>query len=317
MPPYGSAFGDLSVLAQKFIVQEAAFKIINMGDGAIKTDENFSRKLIIQLAPTGMVPRKADTPHVPVTPEEIVEDTCQAYQKGVSVVHVHARDELENPTHKKEVYGEIFAGIRKKCPGIVICATTSGRTDSDLGHRTEVLELEPEMASLTPGCVNFFKSPSINTLDDIKYLARAMDGHGVKPELEIFEPGFINTIRYLVEKGYLHPPLHFNLLLGSPGGMPAEIRDLAYLVDSLPPGCTWSATGIGRFQSRINVAALLMGGHVRVGLEDSTYYDHRKRILATNEQLVGRIAGIAEELDREIASPAEAREILGLRKQVP
>lgn len=280
------------------------------------TDESLSSKLIIQLAPTGMVPGKADTPHVPVTPEEIVEDTLKAYKKGVSIVHVHARDEQGNPAYKKEIYDLIFTGIRKKCPGIIICATTSGRCDRDLSHRAEVLELEPEMASLTLGSVNFLNSPSINTLEDIKFLAKSMDKHDVKPELEIFDPGFIGMAKYLLDKGHLHPPLHFNLLLGTPGGFPAGLRDLSYLVDSLPEGSTWSAAGIGKYQSRVNSAAVLMGGHVRVGLEDSKYYDHRKRILATNEQLVGRIVTIANEIGREIASTQDAREILGLRKRL-
>jgi len=267
-------------------------------------------KLIIQLAPTGMVPNKTDTPYVPITPEEIIEDTVKAYKKGVSFVHIHARDERGLPTFKKEFFHQIFEGIRKKCPGIIICATTSGRFDRDLCHRTEVLELEPEMASLTLGSVNFPNNPSINTIEDIRFIAKAMESHGVKPELEIFEPGFIGMAKYLLEKGYLSQPLHFNLLLGTPGGFPAGIRDLLYLVESLPEGSTWSAAGIGKYQLNINSAAILMGGHVRVGLEDSIYYDYRKRILATNEQLASRIAAIANELGREIASPRVAREIL-------
>jgi uncharacterized protein (DUF849 family) len=269
-------------------------------------------KLIIQLAPTGMVPNKTDTPYVPITPEEIIEDTVKAYKKGISFVHIHARDELGNSTYKKEFFYQIFDGIRKYCPGIIICATTSGRCDRDLGHRTEVLELEPEMASLTLGSVNFPNQPSINTIDDIRFLAKAMEKHGVKPELEIFDPGFIGMAKYLLEKGYLSQPLHFNLLLGTPGGFPAGIRDLSYLVDSLPEGSTWSAAGIGKYQLNINSAAILMGGHVRVGLEDSIYYDYRKRILATNEQLVGRIAAITTEVGRDIASPMDARKILGI-----
>lgn len=261
-----------------------------------------------------MVPQKSDTPHVPITPEEIARDTYEAYRLGASVVHVHARDERGNPTHRKEVYSRIFSLIREKCPDIVICASTSGRTDRDLGHRTEVLELRPDMASLTLGSVNFLKQPSINTLEDISALARRMGERGVKPELEVFEPGFIQVAEYLLVKGLLHPPLHFNLLLGARGSVPAEMRDLVYLADSLPADSTWSAAGIGRYQSRVNTAAILMGGHVRVGLEDALHYDPGRQVLATNGQLVRRIATIAGDLGREIASPAEAREILGLGK---
>ena len=261
-----------------------------------------------------MVPRKADTPYVPITPEEIAEDCFKAYKLGASVAHVHARDEHGEPTYRKEVYARIFSLIREMCPGMIICASTSGRTDRDLRHRAEVLELRPDMASLTLGCVNFPGQPGINTPVDIDSLARAMDESGVKPELEIFEPGFVGTAKQMLARGELHAPLHFNLLLGSRGSIPADMRDLVYLTDSLPPGSTWSAAGIGRHQASVNVAAILMGGHVRVGLEDALHYDPQRRILATNEQLVRRIVAIAGELGREIASPAEAREMLGLDK---
>ncbi|OPY30759.1 MAG: hypothetical protein A4E28_00136 [Methanocella sp. PtaU1.Bin125] len=259
-----------------------------------------------------MMPRKADTPHVPLTPEEIAEDCHKAYKLGASVVHVHARDERGEPTYRKEVYARIFSLIRERCPDMIICASTSGRTDRDPGHRTEVLALRPDMASLTLGCVNFPGQPAINTPDEVATLARAMDLHGVKPELEIFEPGFVGTAKHMLTLGQLRAPLHFNLLLGSRGSIPAGMRDLVYLTDSLPPGSTWTAAGIGRHQAGVNAAAILMGGHVRVGLEDALHYDPQRRVLATNEQLVRRIVAIAGELGREIASPAEAREMLGL-----
>jgi uncharacterized protein (DUF849 family) len=269
-------------------------------------------KLIIKLAPTGMIPTKHDTPYVPTTPEEIIKDSCEAYKLGVSIVHIHARDEQGKPTHEKRYFEEIFQGIKEKCPEIIICATTSGRVTPQVVHRSEVLDLYPEMASLTMGSMNFPKYPSVNSLDTIKQLATNMKEKNVCPELEIFEPGFINTAKYLASKGLLKTPLHFNLLLGSLGSIPAGMRDLAFLVESLPRGSTWSATGIGRFQTQINAAAILMGGHVRVGIEDSIFYSYPKKELATNTALVKRIVRIANELGREIATPAEAREILGL-----
>ena len=170
------------------------------------------------------------------------------------------------------------------------------------------------MATLSVGTVNFAANPSINTLDSVMDLAARMRGLGIKPELEIFEAGFINTALYLVKKGYLTPPLHFNLLLGSLGSIPAGLRDLVYLVDSIPAGNTWSATGIGRFQIGINTAAIIMGGHVRVGLEDALYHHNATRELATNEKLVKRVARISHEVGREIATPEEARRILGLHE---
>lgn len=271
-------------------------------------------KLILKLAPTGMIPTKSDTPYVPITCEEIVKDTCRAYKLGVSIVHVHARDEQGRPTHKKECFEEIFCEIKKRCSDIIICATTSGRVTPQVEHRSEVLDLNPEMASLTVGSLNFPQHPSVNSMETIKALATLMTDRGILPELEIFEPGFINTAKYLARKGYLKNPLHFNLLLGSLGSIPADVRDLVYLVESLPSGSTWSATGIGRFQTQINVAAMLMGGHVRVGIEDSIYYNYPRKELGTNVKLVKRIVKIAKELGRAIATPDEAREILGLKR---
>lgn len=273
-----------------------------------------AEKLIITLAPTGMIPTKNETPYVPQTAEEIIRDTYEGYNLGVSVVHIHARDENGKPTHKKEVFKEIFDGIRKKCPDIIICATTSGRVDPQVEHRSEVLDLLPDMASLTVGSLNFPKVASVNPLQTVMTLASKMKERGIKPELEIFESGFINTAKYLTRKGFLQKPLHFCLLLGSLGSIPANINDLAYLVNCLPPGSVWSATGIGRFQNQINAAAILMGGHVRIGIEDSIFYNYPSKELATNTKLVERIVRISKELDREIATPLEARKILGLNR---
>jgi len=273
---------------------------------------NLADKLIIKLAPTGMIPMKNDTPYVPITPKEIAEDTYKAYKLGVSVVHIHARDEIGKPTYKKEIYEKIISEIKKRCPDIIICASTSGRVYPQVEHRGEVLDLNPEMASLTVGSLNFPKYPSVNSPETIKVLAKKMLERGILPELEIFEPGFINMANYLARKGYFKLPLHFNLLLGSLGTIPADMRDLTYLVGSLPLGSIWSATGIGRFQTQINVAAILIGGHVRVGIEDSIYYKYPEKELSTNEKLVKRIVRIAQELGREIATPKEARNILGI-----
>lgn len=216
-------------------------------------------KLIIKLAPTGMIPTKDDTPNVPITPKEIIRDTYEAYKLGASVAHVHARDEQGAPTHEKRYFEKIFNGIKEKCPDMIICATTSGRVTPQVEHRSEVLDLYPEMASLTMGSMNFPQHPSVNSLETIKKLAKLMKDRNICPELEIFEPGFINTAKFLVRKNYLKTPLHFNLLLGSLGSISAGIKDLVFLVDSLPSGSTWSATGIGRFQTQINAGAILMG----------------------------------------------------------
>jgi 3-keto-5-aminohexanoate cleavage enzyme len=277
------------------------------------TDISLFEPLIIQLAPTGMIPQKSDNPHVPITPDEIVKDAWKCYRLGVSVVHVHARHKDGKTAYQREIYEDIFEKIRKKCPGIIINASTSGRGVPDLEKRSEVLDLLPEMATLSVGSINFVSQPSFNTLETVKFLARKMGRLGIKPELEIFEAGFINTALYLAKKGYLGNPMHFNLMLGSLGSIPAGLRDLAYLVNSIPEGNTWGAAGIGRFQPGINTAAIIMGGHVRVGLEDALYYHQATRELATNENLVKRVVRIAGDVGREIATPKEARRILGLR----
>lgn len=271
-------------------------------------------KLIVKLAPTGMIPTKQDTPYVPISAEEIIHDAYEAFKLGASVVHVHARDERGVPTHEKRYFKKIIDGIRKLCPEMVICATTSGRVDPQVEHRSEVLDLDLDMASLTVGSLNFPKHPSVNPFETIMRLAAMMKDKGILPELEIFEAGFINTAKYLAQKGYLKKPLHFNLLLGSLGSIPAGISDLAYLVNSLPSESTWSATGIGRFQTQINVAAIVMGGHVRVGIEDSIYYKYAEKQLATNTKLVERIVRIAKEVGRDIATPCETRKILGVSR---
>jgi 3-keto-5-aminohexanoate cleavage enzyme len=270
-------------------------------------------KLIVTLAPTGMIPTKKDNPYVPLTPEEIAKDTYEAYKLGASIVHVHARDKNGKPTFQKEIFEKIFKEIKRKCPDIIICATTSGRVHPQVEHRAEVLDLYPEMASLTLGSLNFLQHPSVNPMETIKELAGLMKERNILPELEIFEPGFVNTAKYLAKKGYLKKPLHFCLLLGSLGSMPAGIDDLSYLVRSLPSDSNWSATGIGRFQTQINIAAILMGGHVRIGIEDSIYFNYPTQELSTNAKLVERIVRIAKELNREIATPSETREILGLK----
>jgi 3-keto-5-aminohexanoate cleavage enzyme len=268
--------------------------------------------LILQVAPTGMILQKSDNPSIPLSPDEIAADVSRCYDLGVSVVHVHARHQDGKSAFERIIYEDIFKKIRKKCPKIIICASTSGRGVQDMENRCQVLDLMPEMATLTVGTVNFMGQRSNNTIESVKYLADRMGKLGIKPEIEVFERGFINTALYLAKKGHLTYPMHFNLLLGSLGSIPAELRDLTYLVDSIPQGNTWAATGIGRFQIGINTAAIIMGGHVRVGLEDALYYHQATRELATNENLIKRVIRIAGQVGREIATPEEARRILSL-----
>lgn len=274
-------------------------------------------KLIINAAITGMVPTKKDTPHVPVTVEEIIEDGVRCVSAGASILHLHARDKHERPTHRAGVFARIIEGIRRECPEVVVCVSTSGRACGEFEKRSEVLDLDgfakPDMASLTLGSLNFPGQASINTPDMIMRLAERMKEKGIKPELEIFDSGMINAAKYLYRKGYICPPFYFNIILGSIYSTQARMSDIAYLSGLLPQDATWAGGGIGVFQLVVNAGAMVMGGHVRAGIEDNIWYDNQKKQLATNEGIIRRIRRIADELGREVASPEDVRRLLGLR----
>lgn len=277
-------------------------------------------KLIINVALTGMVPTKKDTPFIPVSVDEIIEDGIKCAAAGASILHLHARDNSQKPTYKAEIYAKIIEGIRRECPKVVICLTTSGRTYQEFEKRSEVLDLDgfvkPDMASLTLGSLNFPKTASINEPQMIVRLAKKMRLKGIMPELEIFDTGMINTARYLHRKGFINPPFYFNIILGSIYSTQARMSDLSYLVGQLPQDSAWAGGGIGIFQLIVNTAAIIMGGHVRTGLEDNIWYDHQKTELTTNEKSINRIKRIAGELGREVAIPEETRQMLGLEKRI-
>ena len=272
-------------------------------------------KLIINLCPTGMVPRQRDFPELPVQPKEIALDVKRCYELGISIVHIHARDANESPTWLPEVFREIIHEIKYHCPEIIICVTTSGRDWSELDKRSAALYLKnpaPEMGSLTLGSMNFASGPSVNAPDTIQALAKIMLEQGVKPELEIFEIGMINYAHYLIKKGILQPPYYFNLLLGSLGTASLNASNIGLMIDSLPENSTWALAGIGRAQHRANTIAIALGGHVRIGMEDNPYYNWHTREQATNPRLVERVVKIAKSLGRELATPVEAKAIMGL-----
>ncbi len=272
--------------------------------------------LIINLAGTGMVPSKADNPAVPIAPREIAEDCGRCYQLGASVFHLHARDETGAPTWRPEVYREIVERVRERCPGAVLCVSTSGRTFKRFEERAAVLGLDgdarPDMASLTLGSLNFPGQASMNEPAMIKALAERMLERGIVPELEIFDFGMVDYAKYLIERKLLRPPHYFNLLLGSLGTLSATPFHLSSLVLELPASATWAGAGIGRHQFFVNSLAITMGGHVRVGLEDNLYLDVAKQKPASNPALVERLARLAEAAGRSIAKPQETRALIGL-----
>jgi 3-keto-5-aminohexanoate cleavage enzyme len=274
-------------------------------------------KLIIDFTPTGMIPTKSLTPHVPVSVSEIIDDVHLAWELGITKVHLHARDsETEDPTYKKEAYAEIITGIRKFAPSLVICVSLSGRTFNRFEERSDVLELDgllkPDMGSLTLSSLNFNKIASINTPDMIQNLAEKMKKRGIVPELEAFDAGMINYAKYLERKGLLEAPHYFNLLLGNIACAQADILYAGIMIRDLPDNSIWSLAGIGDQQLKMNSVAIAIGGGVRVGLEDNIWYDAGRTKLARNIDLIKRIHVIAGANGREIMTSEEFRKRMNL-----
>ncbi len=268
-------------------------------------------KLIITVALTGAEVTRELQPNLPLTPDEIAEDAFACYQAGASIVHVHARDEEGKPTQDYAVYKNIQDKIKAKC-NVIFQPSTGGAVWHSAEERMQPIELKPEMATLSTGTTNFGDDVFMNTEAYIEKFAVRMKELGVKPEIECFERGMITTALRYAKKGILKTPLHFDFVLGVPGACPGEVRDLLYMVESIPSDSTWTVAGIGRYELPLATAAILLGGHVRVGFEDNIYYG--KGVLAdSNAQLVERIVRLAKELGREVATPDEARAILGLK----
>ncbi len=276
--------------------------------------------LIINACLTGMIPTKTSTPYVPVSVDEIVKDAINVYDAGARIVHLHARDTEGKPTYEARYYEAMITAIRQERPDLICCVSTSGRDFQKIEQRSEVLYLtgnaKPDMASLTLGSLNFATGPSINSLDTIQELALIMKEQGIKPELEIFDSGMVNVAKYLERHEIISGKKYFNILLGNINTAPATIGDLAHLSNALPEDSVWAAAGLGGFQLPMNVAAIAAGGHVRVGIEDSVYYDYQQNKLATNTDLVKRIVRITKELQRDIATGDETRRMLGLKEVV-
>ncbi|MGG1291849.1 3-keto-5-aminohexanoate cleavage protein [Bacillus smithii] len=269
-------------------------------------------KLIITVAPTGSQTTRKHTPYLPLTPKEIADSVYEAWQAGASIAHIHVRDENGNNTLSLDTYIEVVNRIKDKCD-IIINLTTAGGVAMNDEDRLRVCELGSEMATFDAGSMNFGSSVFLNSPNFLERLAIKMKEYQIKPEIEIFDVGMIANTMRIIKKGLIEPPFHFQFVLGIQGGMPATPKNLLFLAESIPSGSTWSAIGASKEQLAINTMSILMGGHVRVGMEDSVYY--RKGELAkTNAQFVERIVDLSRTLGRDIATPNEARKILGLDK---
>jgi 3-keto-5-aminohexanoate cleavage enzyme len=272
-----------------------------------------SEPCIITVAITGSVPRKKDNPAVPISIEEQVESTHQAYEAGASIVHVHVRDEEEKSSSDVWRFEKLQKGIRKHCPDIIIQFSTGGRGRS-LEQRGAMLHLKPDMASLATGSVNFPTIVYENPPDFIRALAKTMLNNDVKPEVEIFDLAMLYNTADLVMEGLLRPPVHVQFVFGVKHALPARREILVFELEQLRthlPDATWTAAGIGRHQLEVNRWALQLGGHCRTGLEDNVRWD-KHNLAVSNAQLVGRVAALCAEYNRPIATASQAREMLKL-----
>jgi uncharacterized protein (DUF849 family) len=268
---------------------------------------------IITVAITGALPTKKDTPAVPVTPEEQIESTHEAYDAGASLVHIHVRNEDQTPGSDADKYHAVQEGVKKYCPGMIIQFSTGGR-GRDQDQRGGMLHHRPDMASLATGSVNFPSNIYENPPDFVESLASKMLEFNVKPEIEVFDAAMLYNAANLVKKGLLKSPVHLQFVLGIPNALPARRPLLEFLIkesQDVLPGSTWAAAGIARHQFEVNQWCLELGGHCRTGLEDNIKFD-RDRLASSNAELVTKIVNVAGDYGRRPATSKEAREILGL-----
>ena len=267
-------------------------------------------KVIITAAISGAEVTKEMNPAVPYRVEEFVREARSAADAGAAIIHLHARHDDGSPTQDRERYRIIMDAIREACPQVIIQPSTGGATGMTAQERLQPTELDPEMASLDCGTMNFGGDEIfINTENMIIEFAARMRERGIKPELECFDKSHIDMALRLVRQGHIDRPLHFNIVLGVNGGATATPRDLLFLRHSLPEDASYTVTAMGRQQLPLNVMAMAMGGHPRTGFEDNLYYARGVKA-ESNGQLVARLVRIAKEMNLEIASPDEARQIL-------
>lgn len=271
-------------------------------------------KLIITAAISGAEVTKEHNPAVPYTIEEFVREASMAYEAGASIIHLHVRTDEGKPTQDKERFRVIMEAIHAKCPDVIIQPSTGGAVGMSNDERLQPTELNPEMATLDCGTLNFGGDEVFeNTENTIKYFGERMIERGIKPELEVFDKSMIDMALRLNKKGFIKSPMHFDFVMGVNGGISGTLRDFIFLRYSLPADATYTVAGVGRFEFSLAAAAIIDGGHVRVGLEDNIYIG-KGELAQSNAQMVEKVVRLAKELGRPVATPAEAREILGLKK---
>lgn len=250
-------------------------------------------KKIINFTPTGTQPTKENS-KAPLSPNEIIEEVHEAFEIGISMVHIHARDEQLQNTWRPEVYEKIITGIRKHCPQLTICASLTGRNFPEFEKRSAVIELMPDMGSLTMSSLNFPKGASINEPDMILKLIEKMEMYGVIPEIECFDSGMLNYANYLINKGVLKGPHYINVILGNMYNGQCDLSTVSSILAAKPQDSVMCFGGIGKFQINANMLGLMYADGVRVGLEDNLYYIDKG--LATNAKLLKRVHRVMDEL---------------------
>jgi len=266
--------------------------------------------LMITAAMVGAEITRNQQPNLPISPTEIAEAALACREAGASICHLHVRNDDGSATQSRHRFAETIAAIAAKCD-IIIQVSTGGAVGMTAAERLQPVSLRPEMATLTCGTVNFGDQVFMNDPKLLQHFAAELQQHGVRPEFEIFDTGMIANAMHLADIGLVEQPFHFDFVLGVPGALPASPKNLLHLTEIIPDGASWSVAGMGRHQLPLATLAIVLGGHVRVGFEDNIYY--RKGELATsNAQLVDRVVRLAAELDRPIATPAQARGILGI-----
>jgi 3-keto-5-aminohexanoate cleavage enzyme len=266
--------------------------------------------LVITVAPVGGELTREQQPHLPLSAAEIAEEVARSREAGASMVHLHVRDRDGTPTQSRERFSEAVDAIRRAAPDIVVQTSTGGSVGMSEEERAQPLDLKPEMATLTTGTVNFGDDVFENPYPLVERLFLRMRELGIQPEFEAFDTGMVETAKRLIERHDPQPRhLHFDLVLGVPGGMAGTAASVLHMASILPGGASWSATGIGRSHIPVTLAALATGGHVRTGFEDTIYYA-RGQLATSNADLIARVARLAREAGREVAAPEQAREIL-------
>ncbi|HET9821237.1 MAG TPA: 3-keto-5-aminohexanoate cleavage protein [Burkholderiaceae bacterium] len=266
--------------------------------------------LIITAALTGAEVTRAQQPALPITPEEVAQAAWECAQAGAAIVHVHARRADGSSTQEAAAYRAIIEAVRARCD-VIVQVSTGGAVGMTAAERLAPVTLRPEMATLSMGSVNFGDDVFLNTPGDMEDFLHAMRAHGVVPEFEIFDAGMLATLARWVRKGLVAAPAHVDFVLGVPGAMPGTPEALMYLRSQLPAGFSWTVAGIGAAQLPLTTLAVVLGGHVRVGFEDNIYL-RRGQLAGSNAQFVQRIAAISRQLDRPVATPDEARALLGI-----